>query len=839
MAYDASSVAKTDKRHPDLAAVLTRLTNYVASQNIAEELNDEQLRTIGYDVEREYKIDRHSREDWEKSATKAMDIALQLRQTKTYPFEGAANIKYPLVTVAALQFGARAYPAIIDGNRVVMCQVIGSDEGQPQIDPQTGQPAMQLDPNTGQPAMGTNGQPAIMWQVEPGAKRERADRISEHMSYQLLTEMQEWEEDTDVLLHHIPIIGCAFRKVWRSEELKRNKAIMIAALDLVVNSKVRSLDEAPRVTHCLTFYEQEIEEKKRAGIWLEIDLPSPNEAGEDEDAPHKFLEQHRYLDLDDDGYREPYIVTVHEESCQVVRIVANYRMEDVQFDGKRVTRIPKAQYFVKYSFIPDPRGGFYDIGFGRLLESLSETIDTTLNQMLDAGHLSVAGGGFIGSGVRFKKNKVQVSPGKYEVVNLTGSFKDQIHAHQFPEPSAVLFQLLGMMIETAKDITAVKDILTGDSGTRGVQTATTTLALIEQGLKVFTAIYKRIYRALKREFKLLFLLNSQYLDDKAYYTVMDQKKAVAKTDYDPKAFDVNPVSDPKTVTDMQRGAKAQVLMSLLEHPAIGMVFNPREVAKSVCSATGIEDIERLMKPEGGPTPMEQIALEGAQADVQLKKSQATKAEAEAALTITNVRLAPHKQAHEMERSNAELVHNARRDHHGMLMVENNANIAAASHDLEKERHVHEKQSKTDEANRDDGHRKADRDQADRHHGDKIKQADAKEDKQMELALTKDDFERDKMKLPKRGRAKEVDAATTKSAAQVTETAKAINVMAESMTVLVGAVKEVASEVKTMAKDMNAPVAIQRGADGKPTSITKGDRTMKVVAGADGRPAGLQ
>src|SRR6185295_14964016 len=623
MAYDASSIAKSGRRTPPLASVLTKLTNYVASQNIAKGLTAEQLEKIGYDVEREYKIDKQSREDWEKSALKAMDVALQVRQPKNYPFEGAANVKYPLVTVAALQFGARAYPAIIDGNRVVKCQVIGSDEGQPKIDPQTGQPTMQMDPQTGQPVQGPNGQPVIQWQVPPGAKRERADRISEHMSYQLLNEMEEWEEDTDVLLHHIPIVGCAFRKVWRSEELGRNKAEMVPAVDLVVNQKTKALATTPRVTHCLTFYQQEIDEKVLAGIWLDIDLPQPTDAGEDNDAPHKFIEQHRYLDLDEDGYREPYIVTVHEESCKVVRIVANYRMEDVKYDDKRVTRIPKAQYFVKYSFIPDPRGGFYDIGFGRLLESLSETIDTTLNQMLDAGHLSVAGGGFIGSGVRFKKGKVQVSPGKYEVVSVTGSIKDQIHAHQFPEPSPVLFNLLGMMIEAAKDITAVKDILTGDSGTKGVQTATTTLALIEQGLKVFTAIYKRIYRALKAEFKLLYMLNAQFLDEKSYYMVMDTQKAVSRADYNSKDHDVVPVSDPKMVTDMQRGAKAQVLMSLSEHPAIGPVFNPREVAKDVCAATGIENAARLMKPEvNGPSPQEQIAMQNALAEVDEKKSKA-------------------------------------------------------------------------------------------------------------------------------------------------------------------------------------------------------------------------
>jgi chaperonin GroES len=643
MAYDAAVLAKSDRsgrRAPALDRTLAKLVEFVSSPNIAETLDDELLKTIGYDTEREYKIDKTSRKDWEECAERAMDVALQVRKPKNYPFPGAANIKYPLVTVAALQFGARAYPAIIDGNRVVKAQVIGSDQGVPAMGPD-GQPIVMQDPNT--------GEPVPQWQTPPGAKRERADRISEHMSYQLLCEMEEWEEDTDVLLHHIPIIGCAFRKVWRSEELGRNKAVMIPAVDLVVNQKVRNLDEAPRVTHVLRFYPQEIEEKQRAGIWLDVDLPKAHDAGEDDDAPQCFLEQHRYLDLDDDGYREPYIVTVHEESCQVVRIVANYRMEDVKYDQKRITRIPKSQYFVKYSFIPDPKGGFYDIGFGKLLESLSETIDTAINQMLDSGHLQTAGGGFIGSGIRLKKPVIKRTPGVWQQIELSGTIRDQVFPFPDQGPSAVLFNLLGMMIEAAKDITAVKDILTGDSGDKGVQTATTTLALIEQGLKVFTAIYKRIYRALKHEFKLLFLLNAQFLDEQQYFTVMDQEKAIARSDYDLSSIDIVPVADPKMVTDMQKSAKAQVLMGISEHPALGPLQNPRVALKRIYESVGMDNIDELMVPEQqGPSPAEQLMIADKTADIELKKAQATKAEAETAAKLVETQLKPVEVSHKIE-----------------------------------------------------------------------------------------------------------------------------------------------------------------------------------------------
>jgi chaperonin GroES len=593
MAYALSTKdGEERKRSPNLARTLAKLAEYAKSNNIAEDIEDAELEKIGMDVHREYEIDKKSRADWEASCKKAMDTALQVRTPKNYPFERAANIKYPLVTVAALQFGARAYPAIVDGNRIVKAQVLGEDKD--------------------------------------GAKKERADRVSAHMSYQLLHEMEEWEEDTDVLVHHLPIIGCAFRKVYRSEELGRNRSEMIPAIHLVVNNKCRSLDDAPRITHEVYLYPQEIEERQRSGTFIECDLGSPavvdGNDGTDDDAPHCFLEQHRYLDLDEDGYREPYIVTVHKDMQKVVRIVANYTAADIKHDDKKITRIPKDTYFVKYSFIPDPKGGFYDIGFGKLLESLSETIDTTINQMLDAGHLQNAGGGFIGSGVRLKKGEIRLSPGKYISVEAGGAeLKNAIYNFEHPGPSAVLFNLLGMMVDAARDITAVKDILTGDSGDK-VQTATTTLAMIEQGLKVFTAIYKRIYRALRDEFALLFKLNARHLEQQTYFNFHDTEMAVSKDDYDIKSLDIAPVADPKMVTDMQRMSRAQVVLQTME-----IVPNKAEALKYVYDTIGLEKslIEKLVPEQQGPSPAEQMLMEEKMADIENTKAATMKTAAEA------------------------------------------------------------------------------------------------------------------------------------------------------------------------------------------------------------------
>lgn len=582
----------------DLVTSVARLVAFAEAGNIIEALTEEQLKPIGPLVCQEFEIDANSRSEWAENAEKMMEAALQAKQAKSFPFEQASNIKYPLLTVAALQFNARAYPAICDDSMgIVKGRVIGDDDGIPEeVDEQTGE--------------------VVSWRVEPGAKRERADRIGEHMSWQLTDEMAEWEEDTDTLLIQLPILGCAFRKCYRGDD--RNRAELVSAMDLVVNSRTRSLAEAPRITHCISLYPYEIEERIRDGRFAEFDYGIAADAMGDEEAPHEFLEQHRLIDLDGDGLREPYIVVVHRETQAVCRVAANFRPEDIVTDAERILRIRKKEYFVKYAFIPDPQGGFYDIGFGKLLENIGAAVNTTLNQMLDAGTLQNAGGGFIGSGLRLGKSEIRMEPGKYLTVQSSGSkIRESIYDMQHPGPSPVLFQLLGLLIDAAKDITAVKDVVTGDSGQR-TQTATATLALIEQGLKVFTAIYKRVYRSLKAEFRLLYDLNAAHLPDEAYFNVLDTPKAVARADYRQGDMDVVPVADPSVVTDMQRIARANVVMETAA--AAPGVVDIRAAVRRVFEAAGVDDIKELI-PEPQPNPME-----GAQVEMLLAELEKVRAE---------------------------------------------------------------------------------------------------------------------------------------------------------------------------------------------------------------------
>ncbi len=565
-----------------------KIEKLIASPNIAEHLDSDTLASLGDRCVREYKLDDDSRSDWKDRVDKAMELAMQVVEQKNYPWPNASNVKYPLMTVAAIQFAARAYPAIIPPGNIVHGKVLGNDGGVPE-----------LDPATGQPVQGPDG--GVRWLLPPGAKRAKAGRIARHMSWQLREEMEEWEEETDKLLHILPIVGCCFRKSYYDPSLGRNVSQLVSPKHFVVNYNAKSLELAPRGTQEIKLYPHEITERERAGLFLkrEYGPPTGDETDpNDDDSPHWFLEQHRRLDLDEDGYPEPYVVTVHRDTNQVVRITPRFSERDIVWKGGKVAKIEPIQYFTKYSFLPSPDGGFYDVGFGTLLNPINHAVNTSLNQMLDAGHLQTAGGGFIGGGLRIKGGPVRLRPGEYKKVDTAGGvIKDNIVDLKHDGPSPVLFQLLGLLIEAGKDISSVKDIMTGDAGPAN-EAATRTMARIEQGMKVFTAIYKRVYRALRSEYKKLFRLNALYVEKDTYFTLLDEPERVSADDYDPSSLDVVPVADPNQVSDLQKMARAEFLMQFVQDPW----FNQREVRLRILEAGNFEDREELLVAEAPQDP---------------------------------------------------------------------------------------------------------------------------------------------------------------------------------------------------------------------------------------------
>lgn len=532
---------------PDAA----RLQRYAMMANIVDELDHETVMEIGRQAVAEYELDDRSRAQWMARMRSAMDLAMQVTGDKSYPWPKAANVVYPLLTTAALQFNARAYPAIVDGRNVVKGKVQGRDDD--------------------------------------GEKQKRADRIARHMSWQLLEEMEEWEEETDRLLIQVPLVGCAFRKVMFDPILGRNVSRLIPAKDLVVdNDTTMALTTCPRVTEKMEFHPYQIEEKFRSGLWRQIPYERHSE---DEQKPELFLEQHRLLDLDGDGYEEPYIVTVHHETMRVVRIAARFKAEGIKADNRgQILRVDPEQYYIKYSFLPDPEGGFYDLGLGLLLNPLNQTINTVLNQLIDAGSLANMPTGFIGRGLRLRQGETRFRPGEFKQVNTPGNaIRENIVTMDFKGPSPAMFELLGLLIEVSKDLANVKDVLTGDAAPTAKPT--TIMALIEQSMKTMTTIFKRIHRSLKGELKLHYKLNAEYLPDEAYFNFHDSPEAIGQYDYRQGDVDVMPVSDPSMIADVQRIVRAQ---SLMEWAMASPFANRLEADRRYLLAIGTEDPEALL-----------------------------------------------------------------------------------------------------------------------------------------------------------------------------------------------------------------------------------------------------
>jgi chaperonin GroES len=603
---------------------------------------EHELTKLGSDVVADYTRDDEDRSEWKRIVLKAQKSAAQEGHgQKDYPWNRASNVHYPLLTVAATQFNARAYPAIVKGDEAVAVKVVGADKGRPQMvqTPQGVIPMPVLGPDS-QPVMGPDGQPQIQWAVPPGAKATRAARVKDYLNTVLFYRMKDWESDTDALLLQLPIDGCAFRKVWFDADKQEQRSALVSALRIVVPSGARSCETAPRMTEEIPdVYPYQINERMRSDFYRTQELFAD---GEDDEKPRLLLEQHRLIDVDGDGLAEPYIVTVDHSTAKVLRVEANFSSADVEVnDNGAALSIARGKFYIKYSFFPHPQGKFYDIGLGHLLEQIGDVVNTAINQMIDAGHAQVAGGGFIASGIRLQGNgrtsALRFAPGEYKTVNgVSGDqLRNGIYERTFPGPSTVMVSILDMMLSAARDISSVKDVITGDASNNGQ--VGTTLALIEQGLQVFTAIYKRIYRSLREEYALLFSNIAKFGGERAaadYADVLDDPEANFEADFNETDMDIRPVSDPASVTRMQKMARAQFVWGIAQNNPL---VDQAEALRRVFEAADVEDFDKLMAPPQQPDPQQQaMAMAGAQAQIAETVSKtarnnagATKAQADA------------------------------------------------------------------------------------------------------------------------------------------------------------------------------------------------------------------
>jgi chaperonin GroES len=554
--------------------------------NIAELLCKQDLETIGVQIVRDFDNDLLSRSSWEKRTEASLKLALQVAEIKNFPWANASNVKFPLITIAALQYHARSYPVLIDSDLPVKCRVVGDDK--------------------------------------EGLRALRATRVEQHMSYQLLEEDEDWESEMDKVLITQPIIGCAFKKTYYDPIRKHNVSENVLARDLVVNYWTKSLETSSRVTHILQMTKNEIYERTARGLWLDgvsegrqqqyssVAMGNPLQSAQDKaqgmqppepndsSTPIEMLEQHCFIDFDNDGYAEPYIVYVRRDNKKVARIVARYTSKDVERNKEGVIlSIQAEQYFTKYPFIPSPDGGFYDLGFGVLLGPLNESINTIINQLVDAGTMANTAGGFLSRGIKLRGGNYSFNPMEWKHVDTTGDdLRKGIVPLPVREPSQVLFTLLNLLINYGERIGGSVDILSGQNPGQNTP-AETTRTMAEQGMKIFNGIFKRTHRSLKQEFRKLYRLNQIFITENTPYVSNGESAGmVLASDYEGPVTDVMPTADPSVTSDAQRTAQAMAIAGRVA--ATPGLYNRYEAEYTFLKALKVTNIDRILPDPKGP-----------------------------------------------------------------------------------------------------------------------------------------------------------------------------------------------------------------------------------------------
>ena len=566
--------------------MLSDLLEFIDSDNIADSLDEKTLTRIGNQVVDGYEADRNDRAPWEEKMREAMDLALQNAKQKSFPWPNASNVMMPVITEAIIQYNSRMYPALIPPTGIVKSRVIGSDP--------------------------------------TGEKQNSAIRVSKYMSWQILDESEEWEEEMDWGLIVQPLLGQMYKKTFHDEIMTKTVSTVLSPNEFVLCNDAKSVEKSFRKTHYFDSNANEVKSLQLQGIYRDVELGKPTKESDkpesqrtseiDDSTPYTLLEQHTWYDLDNDGLMEPYIFTVEKESRAVLKAVAGYTEKDILADGEKVLNVNQEQFFTKYGFIPNPDGSIMDLGFGQLLGPLNKQINTGINQLNDAGTVANTGGGLLGRGVKIKGGVIRRRMGEYTSVPTSGQDLARNVVH-FPQmaPSSVLFNLLGMMMTAAQRISSTLDSQVGENPGQN-QKATTTLAVQQEGKRVFSGIYKRCRRSLGKELKRWYYLDSVNLSEQQYLNVLDglteqEKEQIGeilfKTDFDIKSVNIMPAADSVYTSEEQKLAKANALVQKIP---TGLV-NPKVAMQRALEAEEQPGIEQIMEmPEAQP-PFEVIKFE--------------------------------------------------------------------------------------------------------------------------------------------------------------------------------------------------------------------------------------
>ena len=544
--------------------------------NLADLLPEDVLGPLSSTLYENYMQYKQSRKDWEDSYVKGLDLLGFKYENPTQPFQGASGATHPVLAEAVTQFQAQAYKELLPATGPVHTQIMGKPDR---------------------------------------AKEEQSARVKDFMNYQLMDKMKEYEPEFDQMLFYLPLSGSTFKKVYYDELLGRAVSKFVPADDLIVPYTASSLEDAEAVCHTLKMSENDLRKQQVSGFYRDIEIKPGYDQETEVEKKERELEGvtktrqedvfsivECHLDLDLEGFEDvgqdgeptgiklPYIVTLEMGSKEILSIRRNFKADD--------PLRKKIEYFVHFKFLPGL--GFYGFGLIHMIGGLSRTATTALRQLLDAGTLSNLPAGFKQRGIRVRDEAQSIQPGEFRDVDAPGgNIRDAFMPLPFKEPSATLLQLMGIVVQAGQRFAAIADMQVGDGNQQAA--VGTTIALLERGSRVMSAIHKRLYVAMKQEFKLLSEVFKTYLPPEYPYDVVGGQRNIKVTDFDDKV-DILPVADPNIFSQAQRITMAQTELQLAQSNP--QIHNLYEAYRSMYTAIGVRDIDKILPPPQQPMPMD-------------------------------------------------------------------------------------------------------------------------------------------------------------------------------------------------------------------------------------------
>jgi len=534
--------------------------------NLAESMDERDLKDMAMELIEEYKKDKTSRKEWEDAYIKGLDLLGTKYQEVTKPFKGASGVTHPLLAESVTQFQAQAYKELVPSDGPVRTQVVG---------------------------------------LQTPATEQQADRVKDYMNYLLMEEMEDYTTDMDQMLFYLPLSGSTFKKIYYDALLDRPVSKFIPAEDLVVPYYASDLKDCERITHVIKMTQNDVTKKMAAGFYRDIELidssSEPDSVqkklnelegvkGNGSDYLNTILEMHVDLNLDDyedfddkaKKIKIPYIVTIDEGSGEILSIYRNYKPGDLNY--------ARVEYFVHYKFLPGL--GFYGFGLTHMIGGLSQAATQSLRQLIDAGTLKNLPAGFKSRGIRVRDDDQPIQPGEFRDVDAPGgNIRDQFFNLPFTEPSPTLYNLMGFVVQAGQKFAAITDTAVGnDTQNRAVGT---TMALMERGSRVMSGVHKRCYYAMRLEFKILARICGESLPPEYPYDVYGGPRQIKQADFDNRV-DILPVADPNIMSMAQRVTLAQAQLQIAQSNP--QMHNLHEAYRRVYEALGTKTIDQILKP---------------------------------------------------------------------------------------------------------------------------------------------------------------------------------------------------------------------------------------------------